>query len=260
MWQSEQLSSIAGYLSIGCWLIVFVPQLWKNYKRQSGDGLSMTFLVIWLVGDVLSELGIIFQDLLPTMFLLSLWYTVADMGLIWQVIHYQRMANLRYSDEEDVLLPGYDGRRRRSSESTSYKVSWYFNAFAATSIVFVTIGSLAWYYGIHGTNLRHPKLSQIFGWGSAILYVGSRIPQIVKNCQKQSTEGLSLGMFVCALLGNLFFTSSIFLRSTEWDYIIVNLSWIVGSLGTVVLDLTIFVQFFLYKDGSHKHKDPDYVE
>ena len=30
-------------------------------------------------------------------------------------------------------------------------------------------------------------------------------------------------------------------------YIGVNASWIVGSAGTLALDMTIFVQFFLYK-------------
>ncbi|CEI97591.1 Putative FAFR605Cp [Rhizopus microsporus] len=60
-------SSITGYLSILCWLIVFTPQLWENYRRKSGDGLSMTFLVIWLAGDVFNLLGVIMQDLLVTM-------------------------------------------------------------------------------------------------------------------------------------------------------------------------------------------------
>lgn len=42
-------------------------QLWENYTRKSGDGLSMTFLVIWLAGDVFNLLGVIMQDLLVTM-------------------------------------------------------------------------------------------------------------------------------------------------------------------------------------------------
>ncbi len=29
-------------------------------------------------------------------------------------------------------------------------------------------------------------------------------------------------------------------------YLLVNLSWLAGSLGTLLLDLGIFVQFFLY--------------
>ena len=41
--------------------------MWENYRRKSGDGLSMTFLVIWLAGDVFNLLGVIMQDLLVTM-------------------------------------------------------------------------------------------------------------------------------------------------------------------------------------------------
>jgi hypothetical protein len=42
-------------------------QLWENYKRKNGDGLSFSFLVIWLAGDVFNLIGVIMQDLLVTM-------------------------------------------------------------------------------------------------------------------------------------------------------------------------------------------------
>ena len=37
-------------------------------------------------------------------------------------------------------------------------------------------------------------------------------------------------------------------RARYGRYIAVNASWIVGSLGTLVLDVGIFVQFFLYRE------------
>lgn len=82
-------------------------------------------------------------------------------------------------------------------------------------------------------------MPQIMGWSSAILYVGSRLPQLIKNWRQQSTDGLSPGMFICAVFGNLLFALSIFLKSTEPRYIIVNLSWIIGSLGTVLFDFMV---------------------
>lgn len=33
-----------------------------------------------------------------------------------------------------------------------------------------------------------------------------------------------------------------------WRYVAVNASWLAGSLGTLLLDLGIFVQFFWYRD------------
>lgn len=37
-------------------------------------------------------------------------------------------------------------------------------------------------------------------------------------------------------------------RDEWWRYVAVNASWLAGSLGTLVLDLGIFVQFFWYRN------------
>jgi len=34
-----------------------IPQLLANYKAKNADGLSMTFLVVWLMGDVSNLVG-----------------------------------------------------------------------------------------------------------------------------------------------------------------------------------------------------------
>ncbi|KAI9251647.1 PQ loop repeat-domain-containing protein, partial [Helicostylum pulchrum] len=257
-------SSLAGYLSILCWLIVFTPQLLENYKRKSGDGLSMTFLVIWLAGDVFNLLGVIMQDLLVTMFVLALYYTVADMGLIWQVIYYQRQQNLdeEILTEETSGLIGSSSSQRRTYDSITAtrpnnqaKKTRLLNWISACAIVLVTVISCYTYYNAHWNRTdddgkednRLDWLPQTMGWTSAVLYVGSRIPQILKNWRNKSTEGLSFGMFTCAVLGNVLYTSSIFLKSMETSYILTNLSWIVGSTGTLVFDFIIFVQFFVYE-------------
>ncbi|KAI7896006.1 PQ loop repeat-domain-containing protein [Mucor mucedo] len=265
-------SSLAGYLSILCWLIVFTPQLLENYKRKSGDGLSMTFLVIWLAGDVFNLLGVIMQDLLVTMFVLALYYTVADMALIWQVIYYQRqqkpIEEEVFPGESSVLigpssLPTYDTTTISSAtnkKTSQAKKTRLFNWTSAIAIVLVTVISCYTYYNAHWKHNHHNDddtnrlnwLPQTMGWTSAALYVGSRIPQILKNYKHKSTEGLSFGMFICAVLGNVLFTSSIFLKSTEKSYILMNLSWIIGSTGTLIFDFIIFLQFFVYEKEIEK--------
>lgn len=101
-------------------------------------------------------------------------------------------------------------------------------------------------------------LGQIFGWGCAILYLGSRIPQVAKNFRRKSTEGLSLLFFLFACLGNITYVLSILSASLDPMYILANLSWLAGSAGTLMLDglvvpssttLTkLFVQFFMYRE------------
>jgi uncharacterized protein with PQ loop repeat len=89
-------------------------------------------------------------------------------------------------------------------------------------------------------------LGQIFGWGCAVLYLGSRIPQVVKNFRRKSTDGLSLLFFLFACLGNITYVLSILSLSLDARYLFVNLSWLVGSAGTLMLDaLVSFLKILL---------------
>ncbi|KAK2861316.1 hypothetical protein FQN49_004331 [Arthroderma sp. PD_2] len=88
--------------------------------------------------------------------------------------------------------------------------------------------------------------AQIVGYFSAICYLGARIPQIIKNYREQSCEGLSLLFFVFSLLGNATYGAGILFHSTEREYFLTNLPWLIGSLGTMVEDVVIFTQFRIY--------------
>jgi uncharacterized protein with PQ loop repeat len=105
---------------------------------------------------------------------------------------------------------------------------------------------------------------QIFGYLCAVLYLGSRVPQILLNYRRKSTEGVSMLFFLFACIGNLTYVLSIFAYEAHCSgkhgkcakgeaasiygrYILVNASWIAGSMGTLALDMGIFVQFFLYR-------------
>ena len=121
--------------------------------------------------------------------------------------------------------------------------------------------------------LNFDTLGQVFGYLCAVLYLGSRVPQLLLNYRRKSTEGVSLLFFLFACIGNLTYDMSIFAYSPichhpghcksgeasglYWRYILVNFSWIAGSLGTLLLDMGIFVQFFLYKKADDDVVDND---
>ncbi|PGH00252.1 hypothetical protein AJ79_08266 [Helicocarpus griseus UAMH5409] len=88
--------------------------------------------------------------------------------------------------------------------------------------------------------------AQVLGYASAVLYLGARIPQIIKNYREKSCEGLSLLFFIFSLLGNLSYGAGILFHSTEKVYFLKNLPWLIGSLGTMFEDALIFVQFRIY--------------
>ncbi|ORZ14737.1 PQ loop repeat-domain-containing protein [Absidia repens] len=90
-------------------------------------------------------------------------------------------------------------------------------------------------------------LSQSLGWLSALLYCCSRIPQIMQNFRNESVEGLSLTMFVFSVVGNLTYCVSIFMKSMDRTYLLINFPWLLGSGGTLFFDFTIFFQFYTYQ-------------
>lgn len=109
-------------------------------------------------------------------------------------------------------------------------------------------------------------LGQVFGYICAALYLGSRVPQLLLNYRRKSTEGISMLFFLFACIGNLTYVLSIFAYSPVCHhpkhcepgeasaiyakYIGVNFSWILGSFGTLLLDAGVFVQYFLYKQDE----------
>ncbi|KAI9743712.1 MAG: hypothetical protein M1818_003028 [Claussenomyces sp. TS43310] len=85
--------------------------------------------------------------------------------------------------------------------------------------------------------------AEILGYLSALCYLGARIPQIVKNHRDKSCEGLALLFFLLSLMGNATYGAGILFHSLEKDYLLTNLPWLIGSLGTMVEDGIIFMQF-----------------
>lgn len=64
-------------------------------------------------------------------------------------------------------------------------------------------------------------------------------------------QGLSLLFFLLSLTGNMAFGLSLLAYSQDPEAVLTALPWLLGSLGTVVEDSIIFVQFRIYsKSGT----------
>jgi len=143
----EALSGVFGSISLAAWVFLLVshllfssqhpcllthhhlkaPQLVENYRQKSAQGISLTFLCVWFVGDVANLIGALWAKLVPTVIALAIYFCVADTILIAQCVYYntlnareeerrQRQASAAstQSDEEEPLLS-----RRESAASAS---------------------------------------------------------------------------------------------------------------------------------------------
>lgn len=52
-------------------IVVYSPQVYENYALQSGEGLSVAFVLIWLAGDLCNLAGALIAGLLPTIIILA---------------------------------------------------------------------------------------------------------------------------------------------------------------------------------------------
>lgn len=339
---------------------MFSPQIITNWRRGSAEGLSLQFVIVWLLGDVFNILGAVFQGVLPTMLILAVYYTIADIVLLGQCFYYRGFtwrdevvkpaeqqqrrqrrsrrvesrtngnghsngyvngngngnghldgsADAGVADERSRLLAHSERRGSDWSDRLSHlnpvlpmvepsaepvppstglqQLAW--NTLAVLMVM--AAGVVGWFLSSRGYGSPPPPPStpdpsgggdsgtgksdeihfdfwgQIFGWLCAVLYLGSRLPQLLLNWRRKSTEGVSMLFFLFACLGNLTYVLSILAfdpgcrddasspcRPADagrvyGHYILVNLSWLAGSFGTLLLDMGIFAQFFMYRDAG----------
>lgn len=197
-------------------------------------------------------------------------------------------------DEQTGLLDGPPVRERRGSDwsglspavphisdaplpqtppSTFQTVAWN----TVVVVMVCAAGVLGWFLGRRATGgrgtpedagagdeeLTFSAVGQLFGYLCAVAYIASRLPQLILNWRRKTTDGLSMLFFLFACLGNITYVLSILAfdarcheRACEPGetgriyarYILVNLSWLLGSLLTLFLDLGVFAQYFFYRD------------
>ncbi|KAK3068517.1 hypothetical protein LTR53_013856 [Teratosphaeriaceae sp. CCFEE 6253] len=102
---NEAASGITGSISLAAWIFLLLPQLVENYQQGSADGISLTFLFIWFVGDVTNLAGALWAGLVPTVTALAIYFCFADAILIGQCLYYHTR-NKRRSEKETAGANG----------------------------------------------------------------------------------------------------------------------------------------------------------
>ncbi|XP_033096103.1 lysosomal amino acid transporter 1 homolog [Anneissia japonica] len=255
---------VLGLLSICCWVVVFLPQFYESYKNGKMDeGVSIAFLILWLLGDTTNLIGCLLADQLTTQVGTAYYYIFMDFLIISQYSYYF-----------------FKNRKLRNRSSNYYSpvnsqsgqvvfciamVMWFSSIFTSLPLQMEpapTIGRLP-----GRTLLAHSECKvylyddtclffsnkDIIGYAcgvlSSIFYLTSRTPQIYMNYKRKSVEGISRVMFLIAIMANLLYGTSV-LFEVQGDtavFMIRHLPWLVGSLGTLVFDLTVVIQFRFYK-------------
>lgn len=276
----DYVGFILGMCSVLCWVVAQAPQLYENYKTKSAEALSPYFLAEWLLGDTSNLLGALLKGDQPqTVVFTAQYFVCMDCILLIQYLYYTSMAKRReriytmsrkryhrhrhhhhrQEDGVDVhVTPTPDGQQGGSAARSGIPVTGQ-QALGMLGVMgmmtlMISVSSNGMGREYLGRRPREWPVNEseigdyrqfagtIIGYLSCTLYLVSRGSQIHKNWKRKSTEGLAVSMFAFACAANLFYGASVILRSANIDEFMSSLPWLIGSLGTVVLDFIILIQ------------------
>ncbi|KAK3566146.1 hypothetical protein QTP86_028461 [Hemibagrus guttatus] len=252
----DMASVILGLLSIACFIVSSFPQYYSSCKAGNMDSaLSIWFLLFWLAGDSCNLIGSFLADQLPLQKYTAVYYVLADLLMLSMYTFYKAKHKISTNDNRTMLYvigvlctfgmfsslfsvsdvhtrTSSSGFRGRTLMAVDQLNADSIEPFRTKEIIGFTIGSL-----------------------SSLLYLCSRLPQIYTNFWRKSTEGVSFFLFALVILGNVTYGLSVLVKNpergeSERSYLVHHLPWLIGSLGTLSLDLVISVQFMVYSNPS----------
>ncbi|XP_058205488.1 uncharacterized protein LOC131319308 isoform X1 [Rhododendron vialii] len=85
----DGVSLALGLVSVISWGVAEIPQIITNYRKKSTEGLSIAFLMTWIVGDLFNSFGCMLEPAtLPTQFYMAILFTLTTLVLAGQTIYY----------------------------------------------------------------------------------------------------------------------------------------------------------------------------
>lgn len=291
----EALSWVVQYISVGVWVFSGTYQSWLCYKTKEVSGFSEYFLLCWITGAVLNTLGCFLADQMFFQKLLGVYFLFSDSFLYFQYKYYikrphlavevvqrekirasisegmpteeitiertHEIDNLQLSSSSSSVTPGIllglalaPTGATAAPIPTASSASTAFSTVAAASQAITTFGR---HSGILSWSAFGYFIGNSASWTSNCLYVVSRIPQIRRNYQRQSTDGVSPALFIAVLVGNAAYTLAV---AAEWQavtdpvekskFVIAEMPFIVGGIATTLMDLIIFAQLYMYRNSG----------
>ncbi|EFC49291.1 predicted protein [Naegleria gruberi] len=269
----EQASFYVGLVSIALWMCALFPQIIANFKNRDASSLSAGFLAQNVMGDASNLLACVLSGQLITQILLASYFVSMDFILVFQYLYYV------------VWLQKIRGRKvEKKEEQVEDKKSIEISPISSSSLNLsnVTSSQMDDFEDVElkSTQLQSSKVVSLFiillldfvfppntvqgiigytiGCICAIMYVGSRLPQIYWNFSRKSTDGLSPTYFSIGIFGNMCYLTSIWLYSVQPNYLLGRLPWLTESTINIFLDCLILSQYYYYthfKRGSFKYSD-----
>lgn len=211
------ITNICSILSVVFYSLVYYPQFYQIYKTKCAKGISIWMLLLWSQADFLCLYSTILLGLLLNLIIIT-WYHVFIGFCITIFTFYYKIKNDTFYEKVKM--------------SMIITIYYTINFIIGIIISFKTS--------------QNRGIGLIFSWISVVFYIIGRLPQIILNAKRKSTDGLSVMMYIFKIMGNIFYILTIITYSVEKEYILLNLAWIVFTVVTISMDLFVIFQYMYY--------------
>ncbi|KAJ8770661.1 hypothetical protein K2173_021308 [Erythroxylum novogranatense] len=90
--RKDEFSFAFGLIGLVSWGVAEVPQIFTNFRNKSSHGVSLTFLLTWVAGDIFNLVGCLLEpSTLPTQYYTALLYTASTVVLVMQGFYYDHI-------------------------------------------------------------------------------------------------------------------------------------------------------------------------
>ncbi|WOH10688.1 hypothetical protein DCAR_0730158 [Daucus carota subsp. sativus] len=108
----DKLSFASGMLSLISWGVAEIPQIITNFRSKSSRGVSLLFLLTWVLGDIFNLIGCLLEPVtLPTQYYTALLYTTSTVILVLQCLYYDHVYSWWKSKKVDANQPIEDVKK-----------------------------------------------------------------------------------------------------------------------------------------------------
>ncbi|EFC49306.1 predicted protein [Naegleria gruberi] len=262
----EQASFYIGMLSLFCWILALLPQIIANFKNKDASSLSIGFLIPSTIGDTCNMIACILSGQLMTQIFVATYFVMVDVVIIGQYIFYSLKSKLKVATitilASVIFVISFlvlSNRNELNNQIVHQNTGRKLQSLKPEHMMIVKgqEGVPKHNDFVFPPNTTISMVGFIIGCICSVMYMFSRWPQIYKNFKRQSTEGLSKVFFILAIFGNLFYLISIWLFSSDGEYLLTRLPWLAETHLNVCLDTFIFCQIIYY---SHRKQYKDKVE
>ncbi|XP_029803545.1 lysosomal amino acid transporter 1 homolog isoform X4 [Suricata suricatta] len=229
---------------------MFGSQYIKACKTGNMDqALSLWFLLGWIGGDSCNLIGSFLADQLPLQTYTAIYYVLADLLMLSLYFHYKfkKRPSLLSTPINSLLLFTLAMVCATPLLRSAGPSAVPGEVFRGRTLLSVDPGNKPF--------TRQEIIGFVIGSVSSVLYLLSRLPQIRTNFLRKSTQGVSYSLFALVMLGNTLYGLSVLLKNpevgqSEGSYLLHHLPWLVGSLGVLLLDTIISIQFLAYRNTA----------